>query len=111
MKTTIKITEDAQLAAEIVSVLQPAALRACSNERDVIRYAVRGNSLKLRNIVLVRAALRRLLSDPVGAIKIEYLKRDLLRAATQRIEYRYPHSPSTRPKEAEEDLTIRRSIV
>ena len=42
--------DEAKLAAEIVSVLQPAALRACSQERDVIRYAVRGDSLKLRTI-------------------------------------------------------------
>ena len=82
--------DEAKLAAEIVSVLQPAALRACSSERDVIRYAVRGDSLKLRTIIFDRSALGRLLQTRDGAVKIEYLKRDLLRSAMNRIEYRYP---------------------
>jgi hypothetical protein len=97
MNTTSRTFDEARLAAEIVSVLQPAALRACSDERDVIRYCVRGNSLKLRTIILDRQALRRLLDSRDGAVKIEYLKRDLLRTATQRIEYRYPrHSVTNR---------------
>ncbi len=107
--TTIKAPDEARLAAEIVSVLQPAAVRACSDDREVIRYAVRGDSLKLRSIVLVREALRRLLSDPAGAVKIDYLKRDLLRAATQRIEYRYPHPAFARTSAEDSAQTIRKS--
>jgi hypothetical protein len=92
MSTTINKTDEARLAAEIVGVLDPSVVRACSDVRDAIRYAVRGKSLKLRSIVLGRNALRRLLKDPAGAVKIEYLKRDLLRAVMQRIEYRYPRA-------------------
>ena len=91
MKNMTKTNMDeAKLAAEIVSVLQPAALRACSQERDVIRYAVRGDSLKLRTIIFDRSALGRLLQTRDGNVKIEYLKRDLLRSACCRLEYRYP---------------------
>jgi hypothetical protein len=76
MKNMTKTNMDeAKLAAEIVSVLQPAALRACSAERDVIRYAVRGDSLKLRTIIFDRSALGRLLKTRDGNVKIEYLKR------------------------------------
>ena len=94
--------DEAKLAAEIVSVLDPAALRACSSERQVIRYAVRGKSLKLRTIIFDRSALRRLLQTRDGAVKIEYLKRDLLRATMNRIEYRYPRPSIARPTETEE---------
>ena len=86
----MKNMDETKVAEEIVSVLQPAALRACTSDRDVIRYAVRGKLLKLRSIILDRAALRRLLKDAAAAVKIEYLKRDLLRSAASRIEYRYP---------------------
>ena len=93
--------DENKLAAEIVSVLDPAALRACSPERDVIRYAVRGNSLKLRAIIFDRSALRRLLGSRDGAVKVDYLKRDLVRAIMSRVEYRYP-PPSVARREEEE---------
>ena len=83
-------TDETKLADEIVGVLDPAVVRVCSEVRDAIRYAVRGKSLKLRSILLRRDALRRLLKDAAAAVKIEYLKRDLLRSAATRIEYRYP---------------------
>jgi hypothetical protein len=66
----------------------------------VIRYAVRGKLLKLRSIILDRDALRRLLKDAAAAVKIEYLKRDLLRSAGLRSEYRYPRSSVVRRAEA-----------
>jgi len=90
VEQVMKSMDETRLAEEIVSVLPTAALRACTAERDVIRYAVRGKLLKLRAIILDRAALRRLLKDAAAAVKIEYLKRDLLRSAATRIEYRYP---------------------
>ena len=86
------------IAEQIVSVLPAHVAREFSFERDSIRYAVRGEGLKLRTIVLKRASLRRLADDPAGAIKIEYLQRDLLSAASQRNEFRYPRPlvhPST----------------
>jgi hypothetical protein len=100
MNNTIKNLDEARLAAEIVSVLQPAALRACCDDREAIRYAVREDSLKLRVIVLNRDALRRLLTDPQGAVKIEYLQRDLLRSATERAVYRYPRTNGAGTKKA-----------
>jgi hypothetical protein len=101
--------DETKIAEEIVSVLDPAVLRACTPERAVIRYAVRGKSLKLRTIVFDRNALRRLLSGRDAAVKVEYLKRDLLRATTNRIEYRYPHPSFARDREeqpAEERAAI-----
>jgi len=101
MNTTIRKQDETKLAAEIVSVLDPAVLRACSPERDVIRYAVRASSLKLRTIIFDRDALRHLLDAKDGLVKIEYLKRDLLRATKHRAEYRYPHLRFGRARSAE----------
>jgi hypothetical protein len=96
--------DENKLAAEIVSVLDPAALRACSPERDVIRYAVRGKSLKLRSIIFDRAALRRLLGESDGAVKIDYLKRDLIRAIMSRVEYRYPRPSVARTADEQSEV-------
>ncbi len=102
--------DEARLAADIVSVLDPAALRACPSERDVIRYAVRGKSIKLRTIIFDRDALRRLLQSGDGAVKIDYLKRDLRRALTQRIEYRYPR-PSVARTRSEQPAAKTRAAI
>jgi len=84
-------TDETRIADEIVRVLpEGSVVRVCSDDRDSVRYAVRDGSLKLRSIVLRRASLRKLLSDPARAVKVEYLGRELAEAATQRSEYRYP---------------------
>lgn len=80
-------------AATIVGVLSAVALRVdCATGCDTICYAVRSRSLKLRSIVLNRGSLRRLLTATNGLVKIEYLKRELLRSAAHRAEFRYPRS-------------------
>ena len=107
--TAIKSMDETKLAEEIVSVLEPSALRACSAERDVIRYAVRG-AMKLRTIVFDRAALRRLLNDAVAPVKIDYLKRDLLRVTDQRVEYRYPRPAVARVKQTVEQVLASRKV-
>jgi len=104
MNAPIRKMDETKLAAEIVGVLDPAVVRACSDARDAIRYAVRGKSLKLRSILLRRDALRRLLTDPAREVKIEYLKRDLVRAAIHRVEFRYPHASAWRARVDEDCL-------
>ena len=96
MSTAIKTMDDATLAEEIVSVLEARVVRVCSDDRENLRYAIRG-AMKLRSVVLGRAALRRLLHDRDGAVKIEYLQRDLLRCAEQRGEYVYPRRSAINP--------------
>lgn len=82
--------DETRIAEEIVSVLPAGVVRACSGERGTIRYAVRGEGMKLRSIVMNRESLRRLAADPAGTVKIEYLQRDLLLSASRRAEFRYP---------------------
>jgi len=97
MSTAIKTMDETKLADEIVSVLDAGAVRVCSDDRESIRYAVRDARLKLRSVILSRAALRRLLFDRSGLIKIEYLQRDLLRTAATRSEFVYPRRSAVLP--------------
>ncbi len=92
----MKWSREAAVAEKIVSVLGSMALPAYSEWGDAIRYTVRSAGLKLRSIILSRESLRRLLRDPNGAVKVDYLRRDLLRCAAQAVEYRYPR-PRMRP--------------
>src|SRR5215468_8781405 len=85
-----KVTDETKLAEEIVGVVGPDVARVCSDDRESLRFVVRSAAMKLRSIVLNRASLRRLLIDPLGEVKIAYLKRDLRRAAGQRAEYVFP---------------------
>jgi hypothetical protein len=96
MSSGIKTTEETKLAEAIVGALDADAVRVCSDDRDSIRFSIRAAGMKLRSIVLRRWALRRLLSDPAGPVKIEYLQRELRTAATQRIEYAYPRKSIVR---------------
>ena len=82
--------DETKLAEEIVKVVGEEVIRVCSDDRESLRFAVRSAAMKLRSIVLNRASLRRLLFDPLGEVKIAYLKRDLRRAALQRAEYVFP---------------------
>ena len=82
--------DETRIAEEIVSVLGEGVARACSAERDKIRYTVRAEGMKLETIVLSRKSLRKLNEDPQRAIKVEYLQRDLLQSAGRRSEFKYP---------------------
>ena len=85
-----KTTDETRLAEEIVAVMGSDVVRVCSDDRETFRFSIRSAAMKLRSIVLNRASLRRLLLDPLGEVKIAYLKRDLRRAIGQRAEYVFP---------------------
>ena len=92
-----RTTDETRIAEEIVSVLPAGSVvRACSEDRGAIRFAVRTAAAKLRSIILSRASLRKLITDPLRNVKIEYLQRDILQA--RRGEYRYPHAGRLSPR-------------
>ena len=97
-----KDTQELNVAEEILSVLPEGSfMRVCSDDRDTIRFAVRAAGLKLRQILLSRASLRRLVNDPQSKVKIDYLQRDLERSAKRREAFQYPRQikrASARPK-------------
>ncbi len=99
MNSDAKTYMEGRLAEEIVSVLPAGSVaRVLSGERDAIRFRVRDRELKLATVVLRRTSLSRLADDPLRDIKIEYLRRDLLASASQRIEFRYPHPVKMTPR-------------
>jgi hypothetical protein len=94
----MKPTDETRIAEEIVGVLpEGSVVRICSDDRQSIRYAVRGAGLKLQSVVLRRASLRKLQNDPARAVKVEYLQRELAEAAARRNEFRYPRPVIHRP--------------
>lgn len=87
------------IAEEIVSVLPAGSVvRVLSDDRENIRFAIRGTEVKLRAVAFNRHSLRKLVDDPLLEVKIAYLQRDLLKAAEERVEYRYPHAVRLLPK-------------
>ena len=83
--------EETRIAQQIVSALPNGSVaRVCSDDAESLRFAVSGDGLKLRSIVLDRESLRRLNADPARDIKVEYLQRDLATSAGRRAEFRYP---------------------
>jgi hypothetical protein len=84
------MNDESRIADEIVSILPADIVRACSPEKHTIRYSVRAEGMKLKTVVFNRESLRRLLDDPDQAVKVEYLKRDLLESASRRKDFRYP---------------------
>lgn len=93
MSPNAKTNDETRLAEEIVSILPAGSVvRVCSDDRQSIRFAVRAASLKLRTIVFHRASLRRLLADAASAVKLEYLRRDLLRNAETSAKFAYPRT-------------------
>lgn len=107
----MRATKDAQelnVAEEILSVLPAGSfMRVCSDDRETLCYAVRAAGLKLRQITLSRASLRRLVNDPQSAIKIDYLRRDIERSAKRREAFQYPRQIRRATKRAKGGLTLR----
>ena len=107
-KDTQELNAVLATADAILSVLpEGSVMRVCSDDRDTLRYAVRAAGLKLRHITLSRASLRRLADDPLSAIKIDYLRRDIQRSAKRREAFQYPRQIRRATKRAKGALSLR----
>lgn len=94
----MKATDETRIAEQIVAVLPAGSVvRVCSDDRESIRFAIRGADVKLRSVVLRRSSLRSLQFDPDVAVKIEYLQRELIEAASRRREFQYPRAVRLSP--------------
>ena len=103
-----KDTQELNLAEEILSALpEGSVMRVCSDDRDTLRYAVRAGGMKLRQITLSRASLRRLAEDPLSRVKIDYLRRDIARSAGRRESYQYPRQIKRATRRPKAGLALR----
>jgi hypothetical protein len=87
-----------RLAEEILAVIPEEFLALEADGPEVLRYRVRGSqgSWRIRYIVFGRESLDRLDRDPLRAVKVEYLQRELLRLAPRRRLWGYPRTFSER---------------
>ncbi|HVR42312.1 MAG TPA: hypothetical protein VMS56_02605 [Thermoanaerobaculia bacterium] len=85
-------TIEIEMAEEVVRAIEPGVTaESVAEDRETIRVRLAGfPGWKLASIIFSRAGLRRLSADPNRRIKVEYLSRDIARAARTRREYRYP---------------------
>lgn len=92
---TDKMAAEITFAEELVRSLpeRPFA-ELVSDDSQTVRFRIRRAGWKLATIVFSRRALRKLLSDPTREVKVEYLRRDILRSALRRACYSYPRRRS-----------------
>jgi hypothetical protein len=103
-----KDAQDLKVAEEILSVLpEGSVMRVCSDDRETLRYAVRAAGFKLRHVTLSRSSLRRLADDPQSNVKIDYLRRDLVRSAKRRDAFQYPRQIKRASKAATAGIVVR----
>ncbi|MGH9456281.1 MAG: hypothetical protein ACRD2J_01410 [Thermoanaerobaculia bacterium] len=82
-----------EMVEQVVDGIGDLTPESVSEDGETIRVRLqRSRGRKLASLVFSRAGLRKLESDPQRAIKLEYLRKDIARAAASRREYRYPHS-------------------
>lgn len=81
-----------EMAARILVILHPTTIVADGDEAGTLRFRVVESGWKLATIVFAKDSLRNLARDPQREIKIQFLQRDLLRSATSRRTFTYPHS-------------------
>ena len=89
--STETMTAEVTLAEELVRSLPsvPTA-ELVGDDSHSVRFRVRQAGWKLVTIVFSKRALRKLLNDPTREVKVEYLRRDILRSALSRVSYTYP---------------------
>ena len=95
MKPPGKTTaEEMTLAREVVRFLLGRRIDESQvADEETISFSVdRRPGWRLASIIFSRSALRKLVADPEKAVKLEYIRRDLVRTASSREEYRYPRS-------------------
>ncbi|HUO84595.1 MAG TPA: hypothetical protein VM534_05710 [Thermoanaerobaculia bacterium] len=81
-----------EIAAKLLLIFRPQSVIIEHQDTALIQFRIDEPGWKLRTIILARHSLRALARDPQREIKIEYLQRDLLRAATCRTTFTYPHA-------------------
>lgn len=88
----MKVTIEFEVAAKILGVLPPDSVAFDRDDGRLLHYRIEGPaSWRLRSVVFAKESLRRLVDDPAAEVKIDYLQRDLLRAAGSRRDFVYPN--------------------
>ncbi len=84
--------EPIRMMEEILSILRERNLQLVHADDGIISFRLHEEGWKLKSLTFSVPCLKTLARDPQREIKIEYLQRDILRAAARRTTYTYPHS-------------------
>lgn len=96
METVARVSSDMTMANDILrSWIEDGSAVFGGEDDERIRFFIRRTGWKLSSVVLSKKALRNLDQDLERDVKIAYLQRDILRASTLRVSYRYPRVMST----------------
>lgn len=91
METVASGSSEMTIANDILrSWIEDGSAVFGGEDDDRIRFFIRRSGWKLSSVVLSKKALRNLDQDPERDVKVTYLQRDILRASTLRVSYRYP---------------------
>lgn len=84
--------ETHELVDELLRGFPSDAALIATEDDETIAYSLMNapRDWKLRRIVFVKDSLRKLAHDADRDVKIDYIRRDLFRAATRRRQYVYP---------------------
>jgi len=101
MRTTPRTNEadrgrrpEREIAQEILSFLPEGSWALDLDDGGMLRYTIRlkPHDWKLEMVLFSKPCLARLDGDPLRAVKIGYLQRDIQNLAASRRTYAYPHS-------------------
>ena len=78
------------MAEQLLHRLAPEAGELLCEDEKVIAFQLRKRGWRLSRLVLSRASLRKLASDPLRLIKLDWLTHDIQRSAPQKKAYVFP---------------------
>lgn len=97
METVARVSSEMTIANDILrSWIEDGSAVFGSEDDDQLRYFVHRAGWKLSSVVLSKKALHSLARDHERDVKVAYLQRDILRASTLRVIYRYPRVMSAK---------------
>lgn len=97
METVARVSSDMTMAHDILgSWIEDGSAVFGGEDDEKVRFFIRHPGWKLSSVVLSKKALCNLDQDPERDVKIAYLQREILRASTLRVSYRYPRVMNTR---------------
>lgn len=86
----VHVDDCVDVATRIMEVLPFDSFELDSVDSETVRYRITLSNWSLRTVVFFKKSLRRLAADAGRAVKIEYLRRDLLWATRSRRSFVYP---------------------
>ena len=86
----VRMSEEMAVAEQLLKRLAPETGELLCEDEAVIAFQLRKRGWRLSRLVLSRRSLRKLATDPLRLIKLDWLTRDIERTAPQKKAYVFP---------------------